>query len=257
TNPFFSYLGSIKTLERWGVTNEKSDIINNYLQFWESLPSFYENLYSRLLNENNGYQGMVYREAAANLQHYIEANGTKTHIFIGFNALNTAEQHILQELLETGNAQIYWDSDQYFYNDKEHSASYFIRTYINEWKYFQDTKPDFISKNYEAQKTMRFVEVQKNIGQAKYVGELLSNLSDDELAKTAIVLGDENLLIPLLYSLPANVENLNVTMGASLKDFPATVFFEMLFSIHLHNTETLYYKDILSILNHPLGIALV
>src|SRR5690606_12751840 len=62
---------------------------------------------------------------------------------------------------------------------------------------------------------------------------------------------------PLLYSLPANVENLNVTMGASLKDFPATVFFEMLFSIHLHNTETLYYKDILSILNHPLGIALV
>ncbi|SRX52494.1 PD-(D/E)XK nuclease family protein [Aequorivita sp. CIP111184] len=255
--PFFSYLSSIKTLERWGVSDEKTELINNYLRFWESLPSFYENIQSLLLRESVGYQGMVYREAVSNLEYYINNNENKTHIFIGFNALNIAEQHIVQGLLETGDTTIYWDTDFAFYNDSKHSASYFVRKYIKEWKYFQDETPNFISSNFERPKHFQLVEVQKNVGQAKYVGELLSQLSDDEINKTAIVLGDENLLIPLLYSLPENVRNVNVTMGVSLKNFPAVVFFELLFAIHLRDTETLYYKDILSILNHPLGNNLI
>ena len=251
--PFFSYLSSIKTLERWGVDQEKTELINNYLQFWAGLPDFYETLQTLLLKENLGYQGMVYREAASNLEHYLNNNRNKKHIFIGFNALNTAEQNIVQELLEAENTEIYWDTDQTFYEDTKHSASYFIRKYINEWKYFKKETPKFIANNYEKPKNFQFVEVQKNIGQAKYVGELLSSLSEDEINKTAIVLGDENLLVPLLYSLPENVKNLNVTMGVSLKNFPTVVFFELLFSIHIRTSETIYYKEILSILNHPLG----
>ncbi|OAD90466.1 hypothetical protein A7A78_05995 [Aequorivita soesokkakensis] len=251
--PFFSYLANIKTLERWGVQDEQTELILNYLRFWESLPSFYENIQSILLNENIGYQGMVYREAISNLEHYIHTNGNKTHIFIGFNALNTAEQHIIQELLETGNTAVYWDTDQSFFQDAKHSASHFIRKYIKEWNYFKNKEPKFIADNFEKPKHFQFVEVQKNVGQAKYVGELLSQLSEEEINKTAIVLGDENLLVPLLYSLPYNLKNVNITMGVYLKNFPAVVFFELLFGIHLRNAETLYYKDILSILNHPLG----
>lgn len=255
--PFFSYLASIKTLERWNVVDDKTEIISNYLRFWESLPSFYENIQSLLLRDNIGYQGMVYREAAANLEHYIQIKGNRPHVFVGFNALNTAEQNIVQELLETGNTKIYWDTDTSFYNDSKHSASYFIRKYIKEWKYFQNEKPMFIENNFENPKHFKFVEVQKNVGQAKYVGELLSQLSEEEINKTTIVLGDENLLVPLLYSLPENVKSLNVTMGLSLKNFPSVVFFELLFSIHLRNAETFYYKDVLSILNHPLGNDLI
>ncbi|MDP2687921.1 MAG: PD-(D/E)XK nuclease family protein [Aequorivita sp.] len=251
--PFFNYLASIKTLERWGVNDEQTQLITNYLGFWKSLPEFYENIQTLLLQESIGYQGMVYREAVANLEYYINANGTKTHIFIGFNALNTAEQHILQELLETGNSIAYWDVDNYFFQDAKHSASYFIRNYITEWNYFKNNEPKFIANNFEKPKHFQFVEVQKSVGQAKYVGELLSQLSEEEINKTAIVLGDENLLVPLLYSLPPNLKNVNITMGVSLKNFPAVVFFELLFAIHLRNSETLYYKNILSILNHPLG----
>ncbi|MCG2429767.1 PD-(D/E)XK nuclease family protein [Aequorivita xiaoshiensis] len=253
TIPFFGYLASIKTLERWGVSDEKTELIENYIKFWESLPLLYNNIQESLLKENIGYQGMVYREAAANIEHYINSNGNKTHLFVGFNALNTAEQYIFQELLETGNSKIYWDTDLSFYEDPKHSASYFIRKYIKEWKYFQDNPPSIHSDNFKQHKHIQLVEVQKNIGQAKYVGELLSKLSDEEINKTAIVLGDENLLVPLLYSLPENVKNINVTMGVALKNFPAVVFFELLFSIHLRDTDNLYYKDILSILNHPLA----
>ncbi|MCZ4317720.1 PD-(D/E)XK nuclease family protein [Aequorivita viscosa] len=255
--PFFSYLASIKTLERWSVTNEKTELITNYLRFWESLPLFYNTIQNLLLKENIGYQGMVYREAAANIEHYINNNKNNKHFFIGFNALNTAEQHIIQELLEVDNTKIYWDIDRIFYNDTKHSASYFIRKYINEWPYFEKALPKIITENYGRPKQFQLVEVQKNIGQAKYVGELLATLSDEDLNKTAVVLGDENLLVPLLYSLPENVKNINLTMGVSLKNFPAVVFFEMLFTIQQRNVEILYYKDILSILNHPFGKSLI
>jgi hypothetical protein len=35
--------------------------------------------------------------------------------------------------------------------------------------------------------------------------------------KVAIVLGEENLLVPLLYSLPSSVGALNITMGYQVK----------------------------------------
>lgn len=255
--PFFRYLSSIKTLERWGVGQEKTALVKNYLKFWQGLPEFYATLQEQLLKENLGYQGMVYREAVANIEHYMDANPSLKHVFIGFNALNTVEKHIMQALLETGNCDCYWDTDKFFYDDTKHSASKFIRHYIQSWKYYQGNTPKFISENYQTPKHFTFVEVQKNIGQAKYVGELLSGIPDEELDKTAIVVGDENLMLPLLYSLPENVKNLNVTMGISIKNFPAVVFFELLFSIHLRETETLYFKEILSILNHPLGFHLI
>lgn len=251
--PFFNYLAGIKTLERWGVKDHKTEMIANYLQFWESLPVFYENLNTLLSQENTGYQGMVYRQAATNIENYVKDNTNKKHVFIGFNALNTAEQVIVQKLLQTENTQIYWDSDSFFYEDSKHSTSYFIRKYIEDWQYYKSLPPLSFPKNFEYPKHFQMVEVQKNVGQAKFVGELLATFSEEKLKNTAIVLGDENLLVPLLYSLPENVKNLNVTMGVSLRNFPAIVFFEKLLALQQRNSETIYYKDILSILNHPLG----
>lgn len=254
---FFEYLANIKTIERWGVQKETSTLISNYLQFWESLPDFYINLKTILKKEHTGFQGMVYREAAANANQYIEKNRTRKHIFIGFNALNTAEQQIIQALLKTGSSDIFWDTDSSFVDNEHHSSSLFIRRYLKEWNYYEiENKPQF-PNNFESEKSFRIVEVQKNVGQAKYVGELLSTLSESTLNKTAIVLGDETLLVPLLHSLPDNVSHINVTMGMPLKNFPAPTFFELLFNLQLHSGDTLYYKDIMSILNHPLGQSLI
>jgi len=256
-NHFFEYLANIKTMERWGVEKEKSKLVSNYLQFWEGLPELYKNLWNQLKNENLGYQGMVYREAADNISEYITQKGSEHLVFIGFNALNAAEQKIVQTLLSTGNTEVYWDSDRYFYEDSQHSASYFIRKYINEWKHFENKEKPIFPANFLNEKHFKIVEVQKNIGQAKYVGETLSGFSDSKLEKTAIVLGDENLLIPILNSLPDNVKNINVTMGVPLRNFPVTIFFELLLNLQLRSQETIYYKDVLSILNHPTGVLLL
>jgi hypothetical protein len=56
----------------------------------------------------------------------------------------------------------------------------------------------------------------KTIGQAKIAGGIIENIINENptttLDKVAIVLGEENLLVPF-YSLPSSVGALNITMG--------------------------------------------
>jgi len=255
--PFFNYLSDIQDMNHWYVQEKKTALVENYLKFWNSLSEFYKNLKIELLKNNQAYQGLVYREAAENIEHYKLNHGDKQHIFIGFNALNKAEQTIFQELLESENTSIYWDLDQYFYSNKKHSASYFIRNYFSNWQALENKPPEIVANNYKKEKHITIIEAQKNIGQVKYIAEKLSNSSNEELKKTTIVLADENLLHPLLQSLPENIQNVNITMGVSLKSFPLVVFFNQLLTLHFHTGTNFYYKQVVAILNHPVASKLL
>ena len=70
------------------------------------------------------------------------------------------------------------------------------------------------------------------------------------MEKTAVVLGDENLLIPVLNSLPLSVESLNITMGFPLKSTPLTSLFDALFLLHKNGSHLFYHKDIIKIISH-------
>ena len=129
---------------------------------------------------------MVYRKAAEELEHYLSLHGDIPHVFIGFNALNKAEQTIIKELLETGNSEIYWDAESHFFEGKDHSASLFMKEYFNTWKFYSGTKPTF-STNFGNPKSFKFIEVQKNIAQVKYAGQLLAQMSQEELDETAVI----------------------------------------------------------------------
>ena len=251
THSFFNYLNDIQDLNHWYLREDKTPLIEKYLAFWNSLQEFYKTLKDTLLKDHQGYQGLVYRKAAEDISHYMEANKATKHVFIGFNALNTAEQHILQELLELDHNEVIWDTDSYFFEDATHSASLFLRDYKNNWKYYQKNSFTSVASNFIKPKAFSFVGVQKNIGQVKYVGNLLATYTKEQLAHTAIILADENLLLPLLHSLPENVDQVNITMGVALKTMPYATFFEILFSVKVKPAGSYYYKDVQSILSHP------
>ena len=251
-NPFFAYLRDIQALNKWNVKDSPSDLIRNYLKFWEQLPALYNNLHQQLLSDGLGYQGMVYRKAAEDIEHYISHRGSQQHIFIGFNALNTSEQNIIQALLETGNSEIYWDIEEHFLHNKNHGVSRFIRQYLNEWNYYKDHSPDFISNHYNDSKQIKTVAIQKNIGQAKYLGSVLANMTAEELANTAIVLGDESLLPPVLNSLPLNVREANVTMGLPMKHLDQTHFLSKILVLHKDSVKSFHYQRVLDLLNDPM-----
>ena len=252
-NSFFNYLSSIQDVNHWYLSNEKTDLIKNYLSFWDSLPEFYESLQDVLFKKNSGYQGMVNRKAAEEIEHYISANQNTQHVFIGFNALNKAEQVIIQELVSADLAEILWDTDPYFLKDTKHSVSLFMRSYAANWKMYQNKPLTVSASHFEKAKTIQLVEASKNISQVKYVGELLSTMTAHEIENTAIILADESLLIPMLHSLPENVEKVNVTMGVPLSTFPLVSFFQLLLLFKTKQQEKIYFKDIVTILSHPFG----
>jgi len=250
----FDYLNAIKELEHkhWSLEENQTSYIKNYLAFWNRLKLYYTELNHQLIQNKKGYQGLVYKEAIENLEQFIASHNHESYVFVGFNALNKAEEIIIQEFLQQNLATIYWDIDTYFVKDKIHDAGLFIRAHKAKWRYFEKENFNWLSNHYSTNKQINCIGTPKNIGQIKYVGELLSNLKAQKttLEHTAIVLGDESLLIPLLNSIPKDIGPINITMGLPLNSIPMASLFENLFRLHKLNASTFYYKDVISILSN-------
>ncbi|WP_304138687.1 PD-(D/E)XK nuclease family protein [Mesonia mobilis] len=248
---FFSYLSRIQDINHWALSDPQTNLIEKYLTFWNLIPKYYQLFQKQLLENNEAYQGLMYRIASEKISSYL-ANNQEKHILLGFNALNNAEQKLFQTILEQNKGQIFWDIDEAFYNDNYHEASLFIRNYKKNWEFYQDENNTITtSSNYSSAKNINVYGVPKNIGQAKYTAQLLSEISEEDLSKTAIVLNDEGLLNPILNSLPQNIKKLNITMGLPLKETPLASLFEVIFEIQQTENQNFYYKPIIDILNHP------
>jgi hypothetical protein len=258
-----SYLKDIEDIKKWGIEVEnKTPLLEKYIDFWKLLPNYYLTLYQHLQLKKVGYQGLIYREAVNNLNHFTESLQNKKFLFAGFNALNAAEEKIIQYLIAAGQAKIYWDVDQTFLNDPYHDAGLFVRRFKENWKHYKSHPFEWIVDDFSQSKNIQVIGTPKTIGQAKIAGSIIENIIRDypnsKLDKVAVVLGDENLLVPLLYSLPAAVGALNITMGYSSKNNPAQILVAKLFKMHTNalsrnsSSYMFYYKDVLDILTHPL-----
>ncbi len=262
-NHVLSYLNDIEDIKKWGIeVEDKTKLLENYIDFWKLLPKYYQSLYDHMLSKGIGYQGLIYREAVKNLIHFLNSVQNKQFLFAGFNALNAAEEKIVQELLTFGQAKIYWDADQTFLNDPYHDAGLFLRRFKENWKHYKSHPFEWIVNDFSATKNIQVIGTPKTIGQAKIAGSILEQTiienPEKALDKVAVVLGEESLLVPLLYSLPASVGALNITMGYSAKNNPAQILVAKLFKMHTNSLSrnnkgyVLYYKEVLDILTHPL-----
>ena len=258
-----SYLKDIEDIKKWGVEVEnKTTLIEKYIDFWKLLPLYYQSLYAHLLQKGIGYQGLIYREAVKNLNHFSNSIINNQFVFAGFNALNASEEKIIQHLIANDCAEIYWDADQTFLNDPYHDAALFLRRFKQTWKHYKSNPFEWIVDDFSQTKNIQIIGTPKSIGQAKIAGSIIEKITEDNpltsLDKVAIVLGEENVLVPLLYSLPSTVGALNITMGYSSKNNPAQILIAKLFKMHTNalsrksSSYVFYYKDVLDILTHPL-----
>ena len=137
-NHVLSYLKDIEDIKKWGIEVEnKTKLLEKYIDFWKLLPHYYQTLYTHLLKNGIGYQGLIYREAVKNLNSFSKAVTDKKYVFAGFNALNVAEEKIVQHLIAADQAKIYWDIDQTVLNDSYHDAGLFVRRFKESWKHYK------------------------------------------------------------------------------------------------------------------------
>lgn len=259
----FSYLKDIEVLKRWELNQEdRTSLIDKQLEFWDKLPEYYENIYNHLLAKSIGYQGLIYREAVNNLEFFSSNLKSEKLVFAGFNALNQAEEKIIQHLLTIDKAEILWDIDEVFINDPLHDTGLFVRRFKEKWIHYKSNPFEWIVNEFSQKKHIEIIGTSKSIGQAKIASSILHDLiaeqNEVKLDNVALVLGDENLLIPVLHSLPENVGSLNITMGYSSKNNPVQILISKLFKMHgnalnrSQDSYVMYYKDILDVLSNPI-----
>ena len=239
----FNYLKSIKELEHWSLLEPQTELIKNYLKFWNYLETYYNELTTLLLQQNKAYQGLAYRKAADTIDAYLSKT-EESLVFIGFNALNTCEEQIFKAAKLEGKGKVFWDIDAHFYTKKHHAAGQFIRTHKKNGL-ITETEQDRFKSNFTQAKEIAVIGTQKSVAQAKVIGKLLAEIDPTKLEKTALVLSDENLLLPVLNSLPDNIKNTNITMGLPLQLSPINYVFEKLFEIHKSESDLIYFKDVL------------
>lgn len=214
----YGYLHALKSIGEWDIEGKPLNARQtNYLEFYKSIYTYYDELRNYLKPQGKAYYGMAYREVAENIEQRLEDNKLGTVYFLGFNALSVCERKIIEAFLKRGNAYYIPDGDAHYFNGK-HEAGYFLRKHKDLMAEGQKFEEHF-AKGHN--RPIHIVNAQDNVTQAKYVGQLLDKLARGEfeagcsapLSKTALVLADENLIVPVLNSLPASLTNPNVTMG--------------------------------------------
>ncbi|RRO20276.1 PD-(D/E)XK nuclease family protein [Flavobacteriaceae bacterium 14752] len=249
TSQFFEHHKSLKKLNYFG--EEETDMIKSYIKFWENLPHYYNKFKAHCLNSNFAYQGLAYRIASENIDSYLKKQESSI-FFVGFNALNKAEECIFETCLKNNLGYIAWDIDDNILLDQSHPANTFIKKYHHQWSAYKDRFIKFNNKNYSSEKSISIISSQKNIGQAKAVSRILKNINSDNNTKTAIVLNDENLLSPILNSIPDDLHEVNITMGLSLNKSPISDFFTLILDQQLKKEETLSHDLVSTLLHHKL-----
>lgn len=244
---FWSSIGSEASL-----TEQKQ----YFLEIWRSLPKIYNEYRERLFKLKIGYTGMLYRATAERIKRNEGFDvGDRRYVIAGFNALSKSEEILFNYLAKSScGAEFYWDYDSYYVDNREHEAGLFIRNNLSQ---FAQTEILSHDNFYGKKKQITATACVSNVVQIKHIADVISSIPADELDRqTAIVLTDENLLIPLLHSLPERVKSVNVTMGYPIKTTLAYTFLERMIALQTHcqlsgGSERFYHVDVTGLLTHP------
>lgn len=253
--------------EFWRVLEKENntDMEKEFIRIWEILGQVYPNFKETLIQKQYAYEGMAQKIIVEQLLSGTLQLPFERIVWAGFSALSTIERLFIEYITQDSqNGYVYWDTDSYYMNDERQEAGYFLRQYYKMWKNHDRHNWEAQTDLTRAYKQIRVVGVPLKVGQAKYTGQVLEQIVDHktlDIVKTTIVLGDENLLFPILYALPSNVERLNITMGYPLRNTPLFQLLEQIVQLHKiavkndpndPTARPLYYaKTVLYILNNP------
>ena len=256
----FSYLteSQVEAITHFWSSFDKGKYTNRkdqFIQVWEKLINVYTGFKEQLAKEGIAYEGMIYRDIAEKISENKQIeNLPEKLIFIGFNALNKCEEVFFKYFAKSKTAEFYWDYDSYYVENDIHEAGKFVRKNIEQYPASK------LEMNFDTltadNKVIKAISVPSEISQTKVCYDILETIPASEYSETVVVLADEHLLLPVLYSIPGQINDLNVTMGYPLKDTPVfslisnIVDLQKNIRLNKKNEASFYYKYVLNILNH-------
>ncbi len=243
----------------WSSFYPRGDTPNQqqFLAVWQVLYDLYEEFRATLAAGGKGYEGMIFREVVESMERGESPDLPYERIvFVGLNALSVSEERFLAQLQKREIADFYWDYVSDKVTDPDNKASYFVSRNLKSFPSSMKLPPE------EKVKTeIEVIGIPSGIGQAKHVYTLLSDwckeaeMSSEEALRTAVILPDEHLLIPVLNAIPEQIRRINVTMGYPLAGTPVASLIEYILALqknvrYIDRNPLFYFRDVLPVLNH-------
>lgn len=217
--------------------SKSEEMKKRFLDFWIQLPAIYETAKGLMKEEGLAYEGMMLREAAEQIEEQrlsLTDDGMIT-VFVGLNAQTPAMYRILDHFRDTGKAIFYWDYFTAPIIDSPGLAGSFVER--NTSAYLSPTSGDyhidFDVPDQAGELRTALISTASAVAQTGAIRKLIEDkkaalFDPNEPLKTAIVLPDENLLLPLLSNMPKGIGKINVTMGYPIKGIPVAAMLSLL-----------------------------
>lgn len=253
----FENINDVRAIEVWNVDGQAPTQTQlEYIALWKRYGKLYDAFRKKLLAKGKGTASMISRSVAEKIGELIFDESKKCY-FVGLGALNSAEEKIINQFVNAGQAEVLFDGDRYFVQNEQQEAGKFIRKYKHLWSEKQNELfSDTLSSN---DISINIHSCSSSYAQSVLLNDILGNVQGKQ-EHTAIILNKEDLLLPVLNAIPNNIDAVNVTMGYPIKDSPASTFFELTISLwdtKVNNTRkdskstVFYYKKVLDWLKHP------
>ena len=244
------YMLDDERIKNWGETlGDGDNVRKRNLNFWKKMNVFLPKLKENLHAKYWATDGMIHEMVREKINDFAEETETK-FVFCGFNALTPLEEKLIRELLQKGKTECFFQADEYYIKDLKQEAGKFLRKHMH-WKEFNENRKfQWIENSFCEEKNIKVYEVAGNVAQTKILPEILQEIPKENYSKTAVVLLDENLLLPSLDAV-SFVDNLNITMGFPIKNLGFSGAVKKLFYLQKQlekNDKSYYYLDVFSVL---------
>lgn len=219
-------------------------------QHWRTTGTLHHTLHTHMRERGVGTSGAVARLAMERTLAG-ELPGTWDHVyFAGLNAVEPAFTKVIQSLQQQGLASVAWDADHHYLDDVAQEAGSYLR------RSMEALGAGLLPPSNELRTRARTIQVDhlpNGAALAFHAGAVLAGLPPQERDRTAIVLADESLLMPLLSALPRDAGALNITMGLPLHALPIHGCTEAFLHIHTaaQRHGTVLRSDVEALLLHP------
>ena len=235
----FSYLSDAQReaiLRFIGHFRSPGTVKEGFLRIWRILLPLYHDFRSSLKEKGLSYEGMVYRELAGRLSEESAADilsarfpNTGRFVFVGLNALNECEKTLLRRMHKARLCEFCWDYRSDFIRNSDNKSSFFLADFVKEFPSAFETDPEGLPAT-----EFNVLSVPGGIAQAKQLPQILSRCNPAPGIETAVVLPDENMLIPVLNTIPQHISKLNVTMGYPISGSQMWALISDLGALQLH-----------------------
>ena len=184
-----------------------------FMKVWKGLSSLYTSYRKTLHEKGLAYSGMIYRDVAEKLE-TVAFSEKHTFIFAGFNRINRCEHKLFSHLQQKGKAIFYWNEDPYLLKELKKEGGKFLTENLKSFPPRIKTSTDL--KN--DQKQLQIIPLPFRSLQTQAIVSLMMEKTEEQTS--GVVLSDEEMLLPLLWSLPENRPPINVSAGIKLSGSP-------------------------------------